>query len=67
MNKPNQCCCDMMRNQFEHVCDQHSDPYDCPDNLIAYTGDRYGIIIHDGGQSFIVIQFCPWCGAKLLR
>ena len=25
----------------------------------------YGIIIHDGGSSFITIKFCPWCGKKL--
>ena len=25
----------------------------------------YGLIIHDGGESFILIQFCPWCGKKL--
>ena len=24
-----------------------------------------GIIIHDGGQSFIKINYCPWCGRKL--
>jgi hypothetical protein len=26
---------------------------------------EYGIPIHDGGNSFIVIGFCPWCGTKL--
>lgn len=27
--------------------------------------DEYGIIVHDGGESFIGIQYCPWCGKKL--
>ena len=36
---------------------------DDADSLIGYfrsTGD-YGIRIHDGGSSMIVIDFCPWC------
>ena len=23
------------------------------------------VIVHDGGSSFVRIQFCPWCGAGL--
>ena len=60
-------CCELMRSNVESVCDQHPDRYDCPDCLIDYwpkTG-RYGIMIHDGGSSMIVMAFCPWCGAKL--
>ena len=26
---------------------------------------EYGISVADGGSSFIVIQFCPWCGSRL--
>ena len=26
---------------------------------------EYGISVSDGGTSFILIQFCPWCGARL--
>ncbi|KIL45088.1 DUF6980 family protein [Jeotgalibacillus soli] len=38
-----------------------------PDNLIFYSSkfDEYGIIVHDGGTSFIEISYCPWCGTKL--
>jgi hypothetical protein len=45
----------------------HPDPFDCPDALIYYDAkvDRYGIIVHDGGQSYVVIRVCPWCGGKL--
>jgi hypothetical protein len=25
----------------------------------------YGIPVLDGGTSYIVLDFCPWCGAKL--
>jgi len=27
--------------------------------------DEFGLIIHDGGQSYMLINFCPWCGRKL--
>lgn len=42
-------CCEMMETQINHKCDQHEDPFDCPDNLIYYSvkSDEYGIIIHD--------------------
>jgi hypothetical protein len=41
--------------------------HDCPDCLIDYWPDTqtYGLMIHDGGNSVIVISYCPWCGAKL--
>ena len=27
--------------------------------------NEYGLIVHDGGTSVVVIAFCPWCGSKL--
>jgi len=48
-------------------CQQHPDPFDCPDNLITYrerSGD-YGIIIYGGGASYVKINLCPWCGKVL--
>jgi hypothetical protein len=60
-------CCENMENQVNHICEQHADAFDCPDNLIDYNQkfDEYGIIIHDGGSSSLTISFCPWCGTKL--
>jgi hypothetical protein len=26
---------------------------------------EYGIPVLDGGTSYIILDFCPWCGAKL--
>lgn len=62
-----QVCCEVMRFQLNQRCDQHEDPFDCGDILIYYSRDfdEYGIIIHDGGASYSVIHYCPWCGAKL--
>jgi hypothetical protein len=59
-------CCDMMRHNATLTCVQHDSPFDCPDTLIHRCEDgRHGIIIHDGGSSFIIIAHCPWCGTKL--
>ncbi|MBE5099767.1 hypothetical protein IGH99_11360 [Bacillus aryabhattai] len=60
-------CCDYMNYHANFTCDIHSDPFDCPDNLILFdkTNKEYGLIIHDGGSSIIGISFCPWCGKKL--
>jgi len=27
--------------------------------------DEYGLRVFDGGVSYIVIAYCPWCGKKL--
>jgi hypothetical protein len=56
-----------MRRNAERVCDQHPDRFDCPDCLIHYSPRTrmYGLIVHDGGSSFVVIRFCPWCGNRL--
>lgn len=56
-----------MTRNVEYRCTKHPDPFDCPDNLIHF-GEKtktYGIIVHDGGTSYLEIMYCPWCGAKL--
>lgn len=60
------CCADMKR-QLEYKCEQHPNPFDCPDNLIIYWKEHntYGIIYHDGGTSYSTIKYCPYCGKKL--
>ena len=37
------------------------------DDIIYYAPkfDEYGIVIHDSGESYIKIEYCPWCGKKL--
>jgi hypothetical protein len=56
-----------MESSLTLNCDQHKDEYSCPDVLIKYSGkfDEYGLIIHDGGSSSLLIQYCPFCGTKL--
>ena len=60
-------CCEMMRSNVEYTCDMHADRSDCGDCIIDHwpSSNRYGIMIHDGGSSMIIIGYCPWCGTKL--
>ena len=55
-------CCNMMSN---FICIDKNDAD--PDNIIIYSSkfDEYGIPINDGGTSYILISYCPWCGKKL--
>ncbi len=59
--------CPEMKKRLNYKCDIHKNKYECPDNLVTYSKklDEYGIIIHDGGASYILINYCPWCGTKL--
>lgn len=56
-----------MKEESEFVCEIHPDEFDCPDNLIfrSKNSGEFGLIIHDGGSSFLKIDFCPFCGMKL--
>jgi hypothetical protein len=58
-------CCERMAFDLAQTCAHHPDRYECPDNLIAEIRGGFGLIVHDGGSSVIVIKFCPWCGANL--
>jgi hypothetical protein len=62
----NPSCCEMMRSQMDWNCEHHADPTECPDALIGRVGKNktLGLLIHDGGSSFIPINYCPWCGAR---
>jgi hypothetical protein len=62
-------CCEMMRSNVENTCEQHPDRHDCPDCLIEYHPEagEYGLIVHDGGQSMIRLDYCPWCGVSLAK
>ena len=60
-------CCDKMKYFINKRCDKHNNVFQCSDNILVYIEkfDKYGIIIHDSGESYIVISYCPWCGKKL--
>ena len=60
-------CCEEMQYHLTYRCPEHEDPFACPDHIMIFSEDTqtYGIPIHDGGQAFIRIRYCPWCGRKL--
>jgi hypothetical protein len=60
-------CCTTMSMSLELDCDQHADPFDCPDVPLVFHEifGEYGIPIRDGSASYLLITNCPWCGAKL--
>lgn len=61
-------CCKTMSYWVNLDCEKHPNPEDCPDNIIRHSriDMTYGIRVHDGGASYIKINHCPWCGARLL-
>jgi Domain of unknown function (DUF6980) len=60
-------CCGDMNRHTGRMCEEHDDPYTCPDYVISYSAqfDEYGLIVHDGGRSGYSISHCPFCGRKL--
>ncbi len=58
-------CCSRMEHDLHQQCDEHPDRFDCPDSLITKNKSGYGLIVHDGGHSYIKISYCPWCGTKI--
>ncbi len=60
-------CCERMQLAATYECKDCHDKWQCGDQLIHYdlVFDEYGLIIHDGGASYILIEYCPWCGDKL--
>jgi hypothetical protein len=60
-------CCAEMQRQVTRRCDQHPDPFDCPDSVVSFNPKfrEHGLIIHDGGGAVYGIAFCPWCGSRL--
>jgi hypothetical protein len=60
-------CCASMVDALHFDCDKHPDPFACPDSLLIYNDvmNEYGLIIHDGTTSYVLIDRCPWCGTRL--
>jgi len=63
----NKYCCENMSRSITYSCDVHNNPFDCPEILVCHDEkwDVYGLIVHDGGESYILINYCPWCGRKI--
>ena len=61
-------CCEKMQDQLDVTCpDHHDDMSQCPDSLVARFSSRdYGLRVHDGGTAVMPIDYCPWCGTRLI-
>lgn len=64
---PPDVCCTRMAAALSQACPEHNDPFECPDNLFCWCPplDEYGLVIHDGGASYVFVSTCPWCGRRL--
>ncbi len=60
------CCVNMAYHLIEDKISKNSEEINY-DSIIKHSLKRkeFGIPIHDGGSSYIKINYCPWCGQKL--
>jgi hypothetical protein len=56
-----------MVDALDFRCSHHKTPFECADALVVYNEimNEFGIIIHDGTASYLLIDRCPWCGTRL--
>ncbi|HTF81366.1 MAG TPA: hypothetical protein VL947_06570 [Cytophagales bacterium] len=61
------CCAEMANRLIDQKKAGAAKQFDS-DCTMRYDRSQklYGLPIHDGGTSYISIQYCPWCG-KLLK
>jgi hypothetical protein len=62
-------CCMMMADKvFESLDEEGEIKYDDPEVVInKWDEGFYGIPVHNGGATMVVINYCPWCGTKLSK
>jgi hypothetical protein len=62
----NKHCCDEMTAQVTHACGDCS-PEVCVDQLVVFVEKfgEYGLPVRDGGSSYVLIGYCPFCGSRL--
>ncbi|QCR24385.1 hypothetical protein [Pontibacter sp. SGAir0037] len=60
------CCLMMADNVYSSLDDAGEIRYGDPSVIInKWDEGLYGIPIHDGGSSMVLIHYCPWCGKKI--
>ena len=66
INYKNYCCIMMANYLIEDKKSKGKEEINYDSVMTHYKkGGVFGIPIHDGGSSFIKINYCPWCGTKL--
>jgi hypothetical protein len=68
LNYKKYCCTDMAYQLVEDSKPLAEDEINY-DAVMRYckSHKEFGIPIHDGGASYISINYCPWCGTKLKK
>ncbi|MDF3028892.1 MAG: hypothetical protein K0S23_3199 [Fluviicola sp.] len=66
INYKNYCCIAMAYYLIEDKVSKNNSEINY-DSIMRHTHGRkeFGIPIHDGGSSYIRINYCPWCGVQL--
>jgi len=60
------CCLRLANHISDGILGNGEIDYDNADIVIIKMDDgKIGLPIHDGGKSFITINYCPFCGSKL--
>lgn len=62
-------CCMMMADKvFESLDEEGEIKYDDLEVIInKWDEGFYGIPVHNGGATMVVINYCPWCGTRLSK
>ncbi|SIT94923.1 DUF6980 family protein [Pontibacter indicus] len=60
-------CCLMMADKVYESLDADGEiRYNDPEVVInKWDENLYGIPLHNGSASMVVINYCPWCGTKI--
>lgn len=62
-------CCLMMADKVYDSLDEDGEVrHDDPEVIInKWDEGFYGIPVHNGNATMVVINYCPWCGTKLSK
>ena len=54
-------------SEFIHCCPEMSAAVQDDDYPVIFVPKfrEYGLLIGDGGTSYQLIHYCPWCGSRL--
>ena len=52
--------------KMKHCCEQMTYMVEEENSIVFVPKTKeYGVPIRDGGSSFLIMKYCPWCGKEL--
>ena len=52
--------------KMKHCCEDMTYMVEEENSIVFVSRTKeYGVPIRDGGSSFLVMKYCPWCGKEL--